>query len=111
MKVGKSLAISILDLSNLNPNSRIENSEFKSLSGLREILRSNIIIDCNRNRRLGSKSTSNINVDTPITSKQVMFSYYCLIFFYIHMLLEKPPFQAFFLVFKLEKENLMTRLG
>ncbi|XP_025409754.1 cytosolic carboxypeptidase-like protein 5 isoform X2 [Sipha flava] len=70
-QVGKSLAISILDLSNLNPNSRLENSDFKSLTGLREMLRSNIISDCNRNRRLGSKSTSNINVDIPITSKQV----------------------------------------
>lgn len=72
-KVGKSLAISILDLSNLNPNSRLDNSEFKSLSGLKEMLRSNIISDCNRNRRIGSKSTNNISVDTPITSKQVMF--------------------------------------
>lgn len=70
-QVGKSLAISILDLSNLNPNSRLESSEFKSLAGLRELLRSNIINNCSRNRRLGSKSTSNINVDTPITSKQI----------------------------------------
>lgn len=72
-KVGKSLAISILDLSNLNPNSRIENSDFKSLAGLRECLRSTILVDCNRNRRLGSKSTSNMSVDSPISSKQVMF--------------------------------------
>lgn len=73
VKVGKSLAISILDLTNLNPNSRLDNSEFKSLSGLREMLRSNIISDCHRNRRVGSKSTNNMSVDTPITSKQVMF--------------------------------------
>lgn len=71
VKVGKSLAISILDLSNINPNSRIENSDFKSLTGLRELLRSNIIIDCNRNRRVGSKSSSSISVEAPITSKQV----------------------------------------
>lgn len=62
-----------MDLSNLNPNSRLENSDFKSLAGLREILRSNIISDSNRNRRLGSKSTNAISVDAPITSKQVKF--------------------------------------
>lgn len=71
VKVGKSLAISILDLSNLNPNSRIENSEFKSLKGLRELLRANIISDCTHSRHLGSKSTNNISVATPMTSKQV----------------------------------------
>lgn len=69
------MAISILDLSNINPNSRIENSDFKSLSGLRESLRSNIIIDYNRNRRIGSKSTPSISVDSPITSKQVNVHY------------------------------------
>jgi len=76
VKVGKSLAISILDLSNLNPNSRLENSDFKSLTGLREVLRLNIISDCNR--RIGSKSTNNMSVDTPITSKQVNFLSYCV---------------------------------
>lgn len=65
------MAISVLDLSNLNPNSRLENSEFKSLTGLRELLHSNIINDCNRNRRLGTKSINNITVEPPITSKQV----------------------------------------
>lgn len=69
------MAISILDLSNINPNSRIENSDFKSLSGLRESLRSNIIIDYNRNRRIGSKSTPSISVDSPITSKLVNVHY------------------------------------
>lgn len=68
------MAISILDLSNLNPNSRLDRSEFKSLAGLRDLLRSNIINDCSRNRRIGSKST--INVDTPITSKQVNLVFY-----------------------------------
>lgn len=96
IKVGKSLAISILDLSNLNPNSRLENSEFKSLTGLRELLRANIISDSTRSR-LGSKSTSNINVDTPMTSKQVHLSLYLIkLYFYYNMLLEKHPFQASF---------------
>ncbi|VVC44703.1 Hypothetical protein CINCED_3A021105 [Cinara cedri] len=74
-QVGKSLAISVLDLSNLNPNSRLENSEFKSLTGLKELLRANIISESNRSH-LGSKSTNNINVDTPMTSKQVHFLLY-----------------------------------
>jgi len=89
-----------LDLSNLNPNSRLDSSEFKSLAGLRELLRSNIINNCSRNRRLGSKSTSNINVDTPITSKQVnLLFYFNLKYYSFYMLLEKHPFQAFFFSF------------
>lgn len=92
------MAISILDLSNLNPNSRLDSSEFKTLAGLRELLRSNIINDCSRNQRLGSKSTSNINVDTPITSKQVNLVFYCNLKC-SYMLLEKHPFQAFFFSF------------
>lgn len=72
MKVGKSLAISILDLSNLNPNSRLDKSDFKSLSGLRELLRFNILSDSNRNRRLGSKLTNSLSDNTQMTSKQVI---------------------------------------
>ncbi|XP_050422743.1 cytosolic carboxypeptidase-like protein 5 [Adelges cooleyi] len=68
-QVGKSLCISILDLSNINPNSRLDNSEFKTLAGLREHLRSSIINDCSRNRRMGSRSLSNIIVETPSTPK------------------------------------------
>lgn len=38
-EVGKALGVSILDMSNANPYSRIVNSEFHSLSGLRDWLR------------------------------------------------------------------------
>lgn len=37
--MGKALGASILDLTGQNPNTRIPNSEFHSLSGLREWLR------------------------------------------------------------------------
>lgn len=40
LKVGKSLGASILDLTAQNPCSRLPNSEFHSLSGLRDWLRS-----------------------------------------------------------------------
>lgn len=94
-KVGKSLAISILDLSSLNPNSRLENSDFKSLSGLRELLRLNIISECNRNRRLGSKSANN-SVETPITSKQVnVLLYYVKCYSYLYAL-RKASIPSFF---------------
>lgn len=38
-QVGKALGVSILDMSNANPYSRIVNSEFHSLNGLRDWLR------------------------------------------------------------------------
>lgn len=42
-KVGRALGISILDLSGHNPWSRIPNSEFRSLSGIRDWLKSHCL--------------------------------------------------------------------
>lgn len=66
------MGISILDLLNINPNSRLENSEFKTLAGVRENLRSSLINDCHKNRRIGSRSISNIIVDTSNSEKLVI---------------------------------------
>ncbi|XP_050539275.1 cytosolic carboxypeptidase-like protein 5 [Daktulosphaira vitifoliae] len=68
-QVGKSLGVSILDLLNINPNSRLDNSEFKTIAGVREQLRSSLINDCHRNRRIVSRSISNIIVDTSTSGK------------------------------------------
>lgn len=41
-QVGRALGPSILDLSNSNPSSRLQNSEFHTLQGLRNALRTEI---------------------------------------------------------------------
>jgi len=44
-QVGRALAVSVLDLTNSNPCSRIPNSDYRSVNGIREWLRSNCMSD------------------------------------------------------------------
>lgn len=54
--VGRALGPSLLDLTNSNPNSRIMNSEFRSLQGLRNSLKNEI------NRGISKARVSKVSV-------------------------------------------------
>lgn len=55
-EVGRALAPSLLDLTNSNPRSRIQNSEYRSLQGLRNAMRNEI------NRGLSKARVSKVRV-------------------------------------------------
>ncbi|GLV44189.1 uncharacterized protein CBL_12515 [Carabus blaptoides fortunei] len=73
-EVGRALGLSILDLTSNNPNSRIPNSEFHSLNGVREWLRVNCLNELGLNRitmRSKLPNTHNQTSSKPVRCKSM----------------------------------------
>lgn len=76
--MGRALAPSVLDLTDSNPLTRLRNSEFRSLQGLRNSLRSEI----DRNVVMPRNSTAMPKVRVTFGQTRCRFVYFLFFFFF-----------------------------